>query len=32
VPSQMAGLPIRAGDQVDLVWAAADCVAIAGDP
>jgi len=30
VPSQMAGLPIRAGDQVDLVWAAADCVAIAG--
>lgn len=28
VQSQMAGLPIRAGDQVDLVWAAADCVAI----
>ena len=29
VPSRMGGLPIRAGDQVDLVWAAADCVAIA---
>jgi len=32
VQSQMGGLPIRAGDQVDLVWAAADCVAIAGAP
>jgi spermidine/putrescine transport system ATP-binding protein len=28
--SRMGGLPIRKGDQVDLVWAAADCVAIAG--
>jgi spermidine/putrescine transport system ATP-binding protein len=30
VPSRMGGLPIRAGDRVDLVWAAADCVAITG--
>jgi spermidine/putrescine transport system ATP-binding protein len=30
VPSRMGGLSIRAGDRVDLVWAAADCVAIAG--
>jgi hypothetical protein len=28
VPSRMGGLPIRAGDHVDLVWAAGDCVAI----
>jgi spermidine/putrescine transport system ATP-binding protein len=32
VPSRMGGLPIRVGDAVDLVWAATDCVAIAGDP
>ncbi|MEM7022898.1 MAG: ABC transporter ATP-binding protein [Pseudomonadota bacterium] len=30
VPSQMAGLPLQVGDQVDLVWPASDCVAIAG--
>lgn len=30
VPSRMAGLPLQPGDAVDLVWSAADCVAIPG--
>jgi spermidine/putrescine transport system ATP-binding protein len=30
VQSRMGGLPIRTGDQVELAWAAADCVAIGG--